>query len=193
MKFLARTQFGKRLVLLDALDASEVIPPETGDGQEENDGVKTSAREAEEMPSGSIRIQDGSKIKEHPDTEAGDAGSANPTGGATSEVSRLKRATKRGFGFLSVDQEMRLREASTGARDPEGIVYRAYCQARKLCQGLLTTDPMLITVAVEISVQIPDEGNLGDKRIEEGYRWKEQHQPNRFRQKPPSASPLVRI
>ncbi len=29
MKFLARMQFGKRLVLLDALDASDVIPPET--------------------------------------------------------------------------------------------------------------------------------------------------------------------
>ncbi len=68
-------------------------------------------------------------------------------------MSRLKRATKRGFGFLSVDQEMRLREASTGARDPEGIVYRADCQARKLCQGILTTDPMLIIVAIEISIQ----------------------------------------
>ncbi len=48
---------------------------------------------------------------------------------------------------------MRLREASTGARDPEGIVYRADCQARKLCQGILTTDPMLIIVAIEISIQ----------------------------------------
>jgi hypothetical protein len=83
MKFLARSQFGKRLVLLDTLDASEVIPPETGDGQEENDSVKTSARGAEEMPSGSIWIQDGGKIKERSDTEAGDAESANPTGEAT--------------------------------------------------------------------------------------------------------------
>ncbi len=61
MKFLARTQFGKRLVLLDALDASEVIPPETGDGLDEKDGIKTSAREDEKMPSGSIRIQEGGK------------------------------------------------------------------------------------------------------------------------------------
>jgi hypothetical protein len=68
-------------------------------------------------------------------------------------VSRLKRATKRGFGFLSVDQEMRLREASTRAPDPEGIVYRADCQDRKLCQGILTADPMLIIVAIEISIQ----------------------------------------
>ncbi len=105
------------------------------------------------MPSGSIRIQDGGKIKEHSDAKAGDAGSSNPTGEATSEVSRLKRATKRGFGFLSVDQEIRLREASTGARDPEGIVYRADCQARKLCQGILTADPMLIIVAIEVSIQ----------------------------------------
>ncbi len=75
------------------------------------------------------------------------------TGEETSEVSRLKNATRRGFGFLSVDQEMRLREASTGARDPEGIVYRADCQARKLCQEVLTTDPMLIIVAIEVSIQ----------------------------------------
>ncbi len=48
---------------------------------------------------------------------------------------------------------MRLREAGTGARDPEGIVYRADCQARKLCQGILTTNPLLILVAIEISTQ----------------------------------------
>jgi hypothetical protein len=48
---------------------------------------------------------------------------------------------------------MRLREASTGARDPEGIVYRADCQAKKLCQEILTTDPMLIIVAIEVSIQ----------------------------------------
>ncbi len=80
-------------------------------------------------------------------------------------MSRLKRATKRGFSFLSVDQEMRLREASTGARDPEGIVYRADCQSRKLCQGILTTDPMLIIVAIEISIQ-----NLV-KEIRETSEW----------------------
>jgi hypothetical protein len=153
MKFLARTQFGKRLVLLDALDASEVIPPETEDGREEKDGIQADARGAEERPSGSSRILDGGKTEGRSDAEAGDAGSANTTGEETSEVSRLKRATKRGFGFLSVDQEMRLREASTGARDPEGIVYRADCQAKKLCQEILTTDPMLIIVAIEVSVQ----------------------------------------
>jgi hypothetical protein len=48
---------------------------------------------------------------------------------------------------------MRLREASTKARDPEEIVYKADCQARKLCQGILTTEPTLILVAIEISVQ----------------------------------------
>ncbi len=32
-------------------------------------------------------------------------------------------------------------------------MYRADCQARKLCQGILTTDPMLIIVAIEISIQ----------------------------------------
>jgi hypothetical protein len=63
MKFLARMQFGKRLVLLDALNASEVIPPETGDGLEEKDGVKTSARKEEEMPPGSIRIHDGARSR----------------------------------------------------------------------------------------------------------------------------------
>ncbi len=56
MKFLARTQFGKRLILLDVLDASEVIPPETGDGLHEKDGAKTSAREDEKTLSGSIRV-----------------------------------------------------------------------------------------------------------------------------------------
>jgi hypothetical protein len=48
MKFLARTQFGKRLVLLDALDAFEVIPPETEDGRGEKDGTQANARGAEE-------------------------------------------------------------------------------------------------------------------------------------------------
>jgi hypothetical protein len=153
MKFLARTQFGKRLVLLDALDASEVIPPETGDGREEKDGVQTIAQGAEGRPSGSSRILDGGKMEERSGIKAGNAGSANTTEVETSEVSRLQRATKRGFGFLSIDQEMRLREASTRACDPEGIVYRADCQARKLCQGILTTDPMLIIVAIEISIQ----------------------------------------
>ncbi len=153
MKFLARTQFGKRLVLLDALDASEVIPPETGDGLDEKGGVKTSAREDEKMPSASIRVQEGGETGKCPGTETGGTRSKTPTEETTSEVSRLKRAMKRGFGFLSVDQEMRLREASTEARDPEGIVYRADCQARKLCQGILTTDPMLILVAIEISIQ----------------------------------------
>jgi hypothetical protein len=153
MKFLARTQFGKRLVLLDALDASEVIPPETEDGLEEKDGIQANARGAEERPSGSSWILDGGKTEERSDTKADNAGSVNTTGEETSEVSRLKRATSRGFGFLSVDQEMRLREASTGARDPEGIVYRADCQAKKLCQEILTTDPMLIIVAIEVSIQ----------------------------------------
>ncbi len=153
MKFLARTQFGKRLVLLDALDASEVIPPETEDGREEKGGIQAGAQGVEERPSGSSRILDEGKTEERPDTKAGDAGSVNTTGEETSEVSRLKRATRRGFRFLSVDQEMRLREASTRARDPEGIVYRADCQAKKLCQEILTTDPMLIIVAIEVSIQ----------------------------------------
>jgi hypothetical protein len=48
MKFLARTQFGKRFVLLDALDAFEVIPPETGDGREEKDGIQADAQGVEE-------------------------------------------------------------------------------------------------------------------------------------------------
>jgi hypothetical protein len=153
MKFLARTQFGKRLVLLDALDAFEVIPPETEDGQEEKGGVQVNARGVEERPSGSSRILDGGKTEEHSDAKADDAGSVSTIGEETSEVSRLKRATRRGFGFLSVDQEMRLREASTGARDPEGIVYRADCQARKLCEEILISDPMLIIVAIEVSIQ----------------------------------------
>ncbi len=130
-----------------------MIPPETGDGLDEKDGAKTSAREDEKMPPGSIQIQEGGKTEERPGTETGDARSGNPAEETTSEVSRLKRATKRVFGFLSVDQEMRLREASTGARDPEGIVFRADCQAGKLCQGILTMDPMLIIVAIEISIQ----------------------------------------
>ncbi len=190
MKFLARTQFGKRLVLLDALDASEVIPSETGDGQEEKDGVQTSAQGAEERPSGSIRTLDAGKIGERSGTEADDAGSANTTGEATSEVSRLKRAAKRGFGFLSVNQEMRLREASTGARDPEGIVYRADCQARKLCQEILTTDPMLIIVAIEVSIQ-----NLMKETIEseKSATGKSSVSPTKFQQEPPSIVPLVRI
>jgi hypothetical protein len=137
MKFLARTQFGKRFVLLDALDAFEVIPPETGDGREEKDGIQADAQGVEERPSGSSRTPDGGKTEERPDNRAGNASSVDTTEEETSEVSRLKRATKRGFGFLSVDQEMRLREASTGARDPEGIVYRADCQARKLCEEIL--------------------------------------------------------
>jgi hypothetical protein len=63
MKFLARTQFGKRLVLLDALDASEVIPPKTGDGLEEKDGVKTSAQEGEEMPPGASGSKTGARSR----------------------------------------------------------------------------------------------------------------------------------
>ncbi|MFN9906088.1 MAG: hypothetical protein ACK56F_08190, partial [bacterium] len=121
MKFLARTQFGKRLVLLDALDAFEVIPPETGDGREEKGGIQANAQGVEERPSESSRILEEGKTEERSDTKASDAGSANAIGGETSEVSRLKRATRRGFGFLSVDQEMRLREASTGARAPREL------------------------------------------------------------------------
>ncbi len=48
MKFLAQTQFGKRLVLLDALDAFEVIPPETEDGREEKGGIQADAQGVEE-------------------------------------------------------------------------------------------------------------------------------------------------
>ncbi len=167
---------------MDALDASEVIPPETGDGLDEKDGVKTSAREDEKMPSVSIRVQEGSETGKRPGTEAGDARSKTPTEETTSEVSRLNRAVKRGFGFLSVDQEMRLREASTEARNPEGIVYRADCQARKLCQGILTTDPMLILVAIEISIQnlMKEVRETSELEIGKVYRWQEQHQPNRF-------------
>jgi hypothetical protein len=32
-------------------------------------------------------------------------------------------------------------------------VYRADCQAKKLCQEILTADPMLIIVAIEVSIQ----------------------------------------
>jgi hypothetical protein len=87
IKFLARTQFGKRFVLLDALDAFEVIPPETGDGREEKDGIQADAQGVEEEPSGSGQIPHGGKTEEHPDTKVGDAGSVGTTGEETSEVS----------------------------------------------------------------------------------------------------------
>jgi hypothetical protein len=38
--FLAQTQFGKRLILLDALDAQEVLPPE-GDNESESEESTT--------------------------------------------------------------------------------------------------------------------------------------------------------
>ncbi|MFN9907790.1 MAG: hypothetical protein ACK56F_16955, partial [bacterium] len=73
MKFLARAQFGKRLVLLDALDAYEVIPPETEDGREEKGGVRANARGVEERPSGNGWVLDGGKTEEHSDAKADDA------------------------------------------------------------------------------------------------------------------------
>jgi hypothetical protein len=168
MKFLARTQFGKRFVLLDALDAFEVIPPETGDGREEKNGIQADAREVEEEPAGGDQIPHRSNTGELSVSKASSASSVDTTGEETSEVSRLKRATKRGFGFLSVDQEMRLREASTGARDTEEIVYGADCQARKLCEGILTSDPMLIIVAIEVSIQKLIKEVQETKELEEG-------------------------
>jgi hypothetical protein len=191
MKFLARTQFGKRFVLLDALDAFEVIPPETGDGREEKDGIQADAQGVEERPLGSSRIPDGGKTEERSDSKAGGSESVGATGEETSEVSRLKRATKRGFGFLSVDQEMRLREASTGARDPEGIVYRADCQARKLCEEILTSDPMLIIVAIEVSIQNLMKEVQETKELEEGAASKGSTNPvesNRSPHRPPHLS-----
>jgi len=118
----------------------------------------------------------------------------NTTGEETSEVSRLKRATSRGFGFLSVDQEMRLWEASTGARNPEGIVYRADCQAKKLCQEILTTDPMLIIVAIEVSIQNLIKEVRETNELEEGAASKSSASPpDRFQRKPLSFAPFIRI
>ncbi len=145
-----------------------MIPPETGDGREEKNGIQADAREVEEEPAGGDQIPHRSNTGELSVSKASSASSVDTTEEETSEVSRLKRATKRGFGFLSVDQEMRLREASAGARDTEEIVYGADCQARKLCEGILTSDPMLIIVAIEVSIQKLIKEAQETKELEEG-------------------------
>jgi hypothetical protein len=47
-------------------------------------------------------------------------------------------------------------------------VYGADCQARKLCEEILTSDPMLIIVAIEVSIQKLIKEVRETKKIEEG-------------------------
>ncbi len=52
-------------------------------------------------------------------------------------------------------------------------MYRADCQARKLCEEILTSDPMLIIVAIEVSVQnlikeVQETNELGEGAASKG-------------------------
>jgi hypothetical protein len=49
-RLLAQTQFSKRLVMLNAIDAHELIPPEMGDEEYEEPGAKGGPLATQKMP-----------------------------------------------------------------------------------------------------------------------------------------------